>query len=398
MKLTTKVLIGGVLFIVGAFWFSFSYFPGDSAPPVAKTSFKSQWFDDGGVDVVMLWNPTLSKRYRSSLRQTANQDNAKIQDQHLYVPSNVARTDFTRFVVRSIEQSQIEWVRKVHLIVPDGAVPDGFKLPELNLVPYSYLLPKEYLPTFNEQAIIWNLLKIPELTKKFIYVPMGTFLSDNFSPEELVDDKGKLVIEVRKHLKLKSHYESAVGISQHLVLENKKNVSFEMFGPVLYDTQILKEVSNRYSKGVLSTTASKWESPKTLITSVVYRGHIMAQSSSDSEKYGYIIKPSNGWLVQWPGNKYDVTKALDRVKKAHKMWFWIAPRVLGARDPYTRKSLDSFLTSTYPIQSTLEIPAADYERIGLYLGLAFILSFISFFYTCSAFMGVKRSKRERFST
>lgn len=69
------------------------------------------------------------------------------------------------------------WVNKIHFVTW-GHVPEWLNLenPKLNVVNHKDFIPKEYLPTFNSNAIEYNLHRIEGLTEKFVYFNDDMFI------------------------------------------------------------------------------------------------------------------------------------------------------------------------------------------------------------------------------
>jgi hypothetical protein len=84
--------------------------------------------------------------------------------------------DFLRFWFRGVEKFA-PWVRKVFLVTC-GHKPQWLDLnhPRLRLIEHCQMMPKEYLPTFNSNAIELFLHKIPGISERFVYFNDDTLL------------------------------------------------------------------------------------------------------------------------------------------------------------------------------------------------------------------------------
>lgn len=69
------------------------------------------------------------------------------------------------------------WVRKIHFVTW-GHVPSWLNTehPKLNIVKHEDFIPAKYLPTFNSNAIEWNLHRIKGLSEQFVYFNDDMFL------------------------------------------------------------------------------------------------------------------------------------------------------------------------------------------------------------------------------
>ena len=103
------------------------------------------------------------------------------------IDNSIARyRDFgtLKYVLRSIDKFA-PWVRNVFLVT-NGQVPEWitFDNPKLKLIKHSDFIPHEYLPTFNSNAIEWNLHKIEGLSENFVYFNDDVILTDYVQPSD----------------------------------------------------------------------------------------------------------------------------------------------------------------------------------------------------------------------
>ncbi len=103
------------------------------------------------------------------------------------IDNSIARyRDFgtLKYVLRSIDKFA-PWVRNIFLVT-NGQVPQWlvFNNSKLKLVKHSDFIPQEYLPTFNSNAIEWNLHKIEGLSENFVYFNDDVILTDYVQPND----------------------------------------------------------------------------------------------------------------------------------------------------------------------------------------------------------------------
>ena len=138
----------------------------------------------------------------------ANFNNAKIQFYNTScnidsISSNRFKTrGELKYILRSIH-ANMEWARCIYLVVDDSFEPPSW-LTGVTIIRHSDIIPLDYLPTFNSQAIETMLHKIPNISEPFLYFNDDMFVT---SPVEIED----LVINDKFAVMLSDHF-SKVGI------------------------------------------------------------------------------------------------------------------------------------------------------------------------------------------
>lgn len=81
------------------------------------------------------------------------------------------------------------WVRTIHFVTW-GHVPSWLDVtnPHINIVRHEDFIPKEYLPTFNSNAIELNLHRIDGLSEQFVYFNDDMFLCRAMKPQNFFRD------------------------------------------------------------------------------------------------------------------------------------------------------------------------------------------------------------------
>ena len=129
------------------------------------------------IDFVVLWLDSNDPEWQK--------DYAK------YSPNAKGRTEMARFRDMNIFQYWFRaveryapWVNKVFLIT-NGKFPDWINRnhPKLELVSHDEYIPKEYLPTFNSNAIEISIHKIKNLSEHFVLFNDDFFLNAPVKPE-----------------------------------------------------------------------------------------------------------------------------------------------------------------------------------------------------------------------
>lgn len=86
------------------------------------------------------------------------------------------------FALRSIEKN-LPWINKIY-IVTDGQKPEWLvENPKLKVIDHSEIIPSEYLPLFNSEAIETFIHLIPNLEEHFIYINDDMFFNRPLSKD-----------------------------------------------------------------------------------------------------------------------------------------------------------------------------------------------------------------------
>jgi len=99
--------------------------------------------------------------------------------------------ELLKFSLRALERFA-PWVRNVHLVTMRPQVPRWLAQERVKLVHHDAFLGPEHLPTFNSFAIVSNLVKLPDLSTRFLYMEDDRLFMRNLSLSDFVDADGKL--------------------------------------------------------------------------------------------------------------------------------------------------------------------------------------------------------------
>lgn len=86
------------------------------------------------------------------------------------------------------------WVNKVYLVT-DGQTPDflNTEYSKIQLITHDQIISKEYLPTFNSNAIEANLKNIPNLSEHFVCFNDDMYITSPVSPSDFFSEDGRPV-------------------------------------------------------------------------------------------------------------------------------------------------------------------------------------------------------------
>lgn len=92
--------------------------------------------------------------------------------------------DLLRFWFRGVENNA-PWIHKIYFI-SCGQVPSWLNVRHSNLVVLDHkdFIPKEFLPTFNNRPIHFNLHRIKDLSEHFVLFDDDTYILNSISPED----------------------------------------------------------------------------------------------------------------------------------------------------------------------------------------------------------------------
>ncbi|MGX7011908.1 glycosyl transferase [Lactococcus cremoris] len=102
--------------------------------------------------------------------------------------SRYRNMDNFHFFLRAVEK-YAPWVNKIH-IVTWGHIPEWLNVnhPKINVVNHEDFIPKDYLPTFNSNAIEFSFDKIPGISEYFVNFNDDMFLNSKMEPTDFFVD------------------------------------------------------------------------------------------------------------------------------------------------------------------------------------------------------------------
>jgi len=131
------------------------------------------------IDFVITWVDDMDPIWKSKKEAYFNNK--------LNTGNTVARYrdwDLLKYWFRGVEKNA-PWVRNI-FFVTDDQKPKWLNLdhPKLIWMKHTDFIPNEYLPTFNANAIEWNLYRIYGLSEQFVYFNDDMFLINQVSPTD----------------------------------------------------------------------------------------------------------------------------------------------------------------------------------------------------------------------
>ena len=134
------------------------------------------------IDFVITWVNGNDKKWQKIKKEYTEKDKTNDNSAQRY-------RDYgsLKYLLRSIEKYS-PWVNKVYLIT-DRQVPKWLNIDysKIKVIDHTEIIEKQYLPTFNSNAIEWNIDKIPELEEKFVYFNDDMLLNAEVRPEDFFE-------------------------------------------------------------------------------------------------------------------------------------------------------------------------------------------------------------------
>jgi len=147
------------------------------------------------VDLVYLWCDGDEPQFRERKNYWLKQGN-KEPDPRATSAGRFVQVDELKYSLRSVEE-YLPWLRHIY-IVTDRQVPIWLNTehPNITVVDHSEIIPKQYIPVFNSNAIESVIYKIPGLTEHFLYSNDDMFVNRPLSKGFFFRD-GKPIIRMR---------------------------------------------------------------------------------------------------------------------------------------------------------------------------------------------------------
>lgn len=143
-------------------------------------------FKNPAIDAVITWvdgsDPAWIRQRDDAIRQYCP---GKAGHKSAYTSSSRYRDwDSLHYWFRGMER-HCPWIRTIHFVTW-GHLPLWLNTehPKLHIVRHEDFIPKEYLPTFNSNAIDLNLFRIPDLSERFISFNDDMFVISDTKPSD----------------------------------------------------------------------------------------------------------------------------------------------------------------------------------------------------------------------
>lgn len=198
------------------------------------------------IDFVILWVDGNDPKWKKEKEKYSNNDNNK----RAVEASRFRDWENLQYWFRGVEK-YANWVNKI-FFVTYGHVPKWLDVsnPKIEIVKHEDFIPKEYLPTFNSNAILVNLNKIKGLSEKFVVFNDDMFLLKPVQKTDFFDKNGMPKDECVHNI-ITSY--GVKGQHCHFLLNNIEiiNRNFRKYNVIEHN--ILKTFNFKYGFRVLRT-------------------------------------------------------------------------------------------------------------------------------------------------
>jgi hypothetical protein len=235
----------------------------------------------GPVDAVYTWVDGGEQKFQEQFRQYVGK---QASDTHASEATRFHDNQELRYSLRSLER-YAPWVRRVYLVT-NGQVPNWLNTthPRLTLLHHEAVFPdRRLLPTFNSKAIEWQLFRIPNLSRLFLYFNDDVFLGRAIFPEDFVTPAGGQLIYV-EHFDIPSTADALHATDRALTFtvdmlngrygarSARKKIAHV---PHLFDRTILREVVHIWERQIACTATHRFRGPDDVSLQTLYDYYLL---------------------------------------------------------------------------------------------------------------------------
>ena len=242
---------------------------------------------DEPIDVVYTWVDDQQPGYRELLSRYAktkhDSDPARTRD----------NLDTLRFSLRSL-QCYAPWVNRVFLLTCRPQVPSWLRTsyPQLTIVHHDEVMDSDLLPTFNSLAITSHLHRIPNLSRRFIYLEDDMLFLAPVTLNDFVSPEGLLWVYEEKHMapRLDQITKLEKEKAWNLALAQSNQLLDQRFGisqryqvnhvPLLIDKTIWEHTLNMFPETLAFTSESRFRSQGNLAPEYLYLHCLLAEGNA----------------------------------------------------------------------------------------------------------------------
>lgn len=273
---------------------------------------------DESVDAVYTWVDDSWPGYGDLLRQHAS-------TRHDVNPNRTRdNVQALKYSLRSLA-AFAPWVRRVHLVTCRPQVPEWLNRNAVRIVHHDEFMPPEHLPTFNSFAIVSNLHRLPELSRRFVYIEDDRMFGRPVGVADFFDARGRVrVYEAtrrtpgagRRHAAGRSPWNLALAYSNALLDERFgcRRRGQTKFAPLAIDADSWLDMIGSWPDAFARTSASRFRSAGNVAPEHLYPHFLLATGR------GIRVGRRTRWRHNWyhPINNMSL---LQRAGFARLTWF-----------------------------------------------------------------------------
>lgn len=147
----------------------------------------------GAIDAVYTWVDGDWPGYHDLLERYA-------RDRHDRNPNRYRdNLSLLKYSLRSLERFA-PWVRQVVLVTCRPQIPPWLEPTRVRVIHHDMFMPGDILPTFNSFAIVSHLDRLPDVSRRFVYIEDDRMFLAPIEPGDLFDESGRpRVVFERRH-------------------------------------------------------------------------------------------------------------------------------------------------------------------------------------------------------
>lgn len=276
------------------------------------------------IDIVYTWVDANDSRFKDQLRKFLDPAGPLIHAQAIN-PERFRDNGELRCSLRSVE-AFAPWVRRIH-IVTNGQTPRWLKTNDkrIRIVSHDMIFTnRAYLPTYNSNAIELQIHKIPNLSRRFLYLNDDYFLGRAVSRSDFITgSRGTCVYFEPIRLSYNTHRGSLVSRSYaytHRIVEKlwgRKSLRFlPAHVPQLYDKKILVYLESLLSKEFQQTLSHRFRTPNDLVLRILYFFYLLESKEQRENKH-------KAKLLKWGSDDYALVMLENHLLKMWRAFFHI---------------------------------------------------------------------------
>jgi hypothetical protein len=230
------------------------------------------------IDAVYLWVDGSDRSFQKSLYSFLPLAQSSTSSDSLS-PNRFGDNGELRYSLRSLERFA-PWIRRIYLVT-NGQIPDWLDRfhPQVTVVPHETLfLNKNHLPTFNTSAIEMQLHRVPNLSRRFLYLNDDVFLGAPTTPDTFLHPDGTprlFLQETSLHDRTDSGpvHDRSYAYTQAVVDKTwgrHRPRLLPAHVPQPFDREIIAEIAQTIPREFEKTSSHRFRSAEDLVLRILY--------------------------------------------------------------------------------------------------------------------------------
>lgn len=275
-------------------------------------------FDQENIDIVYTWVDGRDPTFQDHLQQCMQAYASSVSPLAISL-QRFRDNEELRYSLRSV-QAFASWVRKIHIIT-NGQIPKWLDTTNkrVAIVTHDMIFSdRSYLPTYNSNAIELQLHRIPNLSKRFLYLNDDVFFGREASRADFITISGGEYAYLEPILVSSNIHQGSVLNRSYAYTQNivdrfwgkKSTRCLPAHIPQLYDREILAHLEDLVAKEFRETSSHRLREPNDLVLRILYfyyllesneqaeDGHEARLLQGGSRDYSFLML-ENHYLKMW---------------------------------------------------------------------------------------------------